>query len=191
MRTIARVAIVACLGALVACGVPSDRGPRAIPQRDVPFDLLAAPTTSPPTTQFQAREIVPIYLIGSGRLALVTREVQPPASLLRIVQALLAGPTADESGSGLRTAITGQTNVLSIRVQETIATIDLSGGFADIGGREQILALAQLVYTTTARPAVRGVRLSLDGRVVEVPRGDGTLTQEPLRREDFGTLAPL
>ena len=43
----------------------------------------------------------------------------------------------------------------------------------------------------SARPAVRGVRLSLDGRVVEVPRGDGTLTQEPLRREDFATLAPL
>ena len=191
MRAVAAAVAMALLTALVACGVPSDGDPRLIPQRDVPFDLLAAPTTSPPTTQFQAREIVPIYLVGSGRLALVTREVQPPASLLRIVQALLAGPTAEESGSGLRTAITAQTNVLSIRVQETVATIDLSGGFADIGGREQILALAQLVFTTTARPAVRGVRLSLDGRLVEGPRGDGTLTQDPLRREDFAALAPL
>ena len=182
---------VLCLTALVACGVPSDGGARVIPQSDVPFDLLASPTTTPPTTQFQARVLVPVYLVSSGRLVLVTREVQPPASLLRIVQALLGGPTSDESASGTRTAISSQTNVLSIRVQETVATVDLSGGFADIGGREQILALAQLVYTATATPSVRGVRLSLDGRVVEVPRGDGTLTQDPLRREDFAAFAPL
>lgn len=184
-------ALALALVALVGCGVPSDAGPRVIPQGDVPFDLLAAPTTSPPTTQFQARVLVPIYLIGSGRLVLVTRDVQPPASLLRIVQALLGGPTPDEAANGVRTAISGQTNVLSIRVQESIATVDLTGAFADIGGREQILALAQLVFTTTASPTVAGVRLSLDGRVVEVPRGDGTLTQEPLSRDDFFGLAPL
>src|SRR4028118_1511327 len=110
MRWIGRAALIGCLLALSACGVPSDGGPRAtppgdrlrgpplvgcvlarsaggvpseggpraIPQGDVPFDLLAAPTTSPPTTQFQAREIVPAYLIGSGRLALATRGVHPP-----------------------------------------------------------------------------------------------------------------
>ena len=191
MTNAARAIAFVCLVAVVACGVPSDGAPRVIPQGDVPFDLLAEPTTSPPTTQFQAEVLVPVYMIGSGRLVPVIRKVQPPASLLRIVQALLGGPTPDEAASGLRTAISGQTNLLSIRVQESIATIDLSGGFAGIGGREQIFALAQLVFTTTASPSVRGVRLSLDGRLVEVPRGDGTLTQEPLRREDFVAFAPL
>jgi spore germination protein GerM len=86
--------------------------------------------------------------------------------------------------------VTNQTRLLSVRVQSGVATIDLSGDFAGIGGQEQILALAQLVYTATAAQGVLGVRLSLDSKAVEVPRGDGTLSQEPLGPADYAGLAP-
>jgi spore germination protein GerM len=98
---------------------------------------------------------------------------------------------AVEAAAGVRTAISNQTRLLSVRIQSAVATIDLSGDFAAIGGRDQILAVAQLVYTATAAQGVLGVRLSLDGKPVEVPRGDGTLTQDPLNPADYSALAPL
>ncbi|MEY2565711.1 MAG: hypothetical protein QOE35_240 [Actinomycetota bacterium] len=176
----------------VGCGVPTDDGPRALPTRDVPFDLLAPAATSvTSTTAIAVTTEVPVYLVGPERLVVVRRLVESPSSLFRALESLLAGPMADEAAAGVRTAISSQTRLLSVRVQSGVATIDLSGDFAAIGGRDQILAVAQLVYTATAAPGVLGVRLSLDGKSVEVPRGDGTLTQEPLNPGDYTALAPL
>ena len=190
MRRVAGAAIG--LVVLVAgCGVATDDGPRALPRGDVPFELLAPSTTTvSSTTPVAVTTEVPVYLVGAGRLNVVRRLVESPPSLFRAIESLLAGPTADEAGAGLRSAVTNQTRLLSVRVQSGVATIDLSGEFATIGGQEQILALAQLVYTATAAQGVLGVRFSLDGKTVEVPRGDGTLSQEPLGPADYAGLAP-
>jgi hypothetical protein len=179
----------AILGA--ACGVATDDGPRVLPRGDVPFELLAPSTTTVnSTTPVAVTTEVPVYLVGANRLVVVRRLVESPPSLFRAIESLLAGPTAEEASAGLRSAVTNQTRLLSVRVQSGVATIDLSGDFAGIGGQEQILALAQLVYTATAAQGVLGVRLSLDSKAVEVPRGDGTLTQEPLGPADYAGLAP-
>lgn len=184
------LALSTALALGAACGIPTDSGPRALPRDDVPFDLLAPATTEGTSTTLVAVTTeVPVYLIGPDRLAVVRRLVESPPSLFRALESLLAGPTAEESAAGLRTAVTNQTRLLSVRVQSGVATVDLSGEFAAIGGQEQILALAQLVYTATASQGVLGVRFSLDGKAVEVPRGDGTLTQEPLSPADYARLA--
>ena len=186
-----RLASAAALVVLAGCGVATDDGPRALPRGDVPFELLAPSTTTvSSTTPVAVTTEVPVYLVGTGRLTVVRRLVESPPSLFRAIESLLAGPTAEEAGAGLRSAVTNQTRLLSVRVQSGVATIDLSGEFAAIGGQEQILALAQLVYTATAAQGVLGVRLSLDGKAVEVPRDDGTLTQEPLGPADYAGLAP-
>jgi spore germination protein GerM len=180
------VALVTAVVASASCGVPGDGGPRTLPADDVPFELLAPATTEPSTSTLVAVSAeVPVYLVGAARLVAVRRLVEAPPSLFRILEALLAGPTADEASAGLRTAISSGTRLLSVRVQSGVATIDLSGEFAAIGGQDQILAVAQLVLTTTDARGVVGVKLSLDGRAVEVPRGDGTLTADPLRPGDF------
>jgi hypothetical protein len=185
------LALVLAAVTLVACGVPSDSGPRPLPRDGVPFDLLAPGSSAVTSSTLVAVTTdVPIALIGTDRLAVVRRLVEAPPSLFRIIEALLAGPTAEESALGLRTAIINQTRLLSVRIQSGVATIDLSGDFAAIGGQEQILALAQLVFTAASAQGVLGVRLSLDGKPVEVPRGDGTLTQEPLRPSDYAAIAP-
>jgi hypothetical protein len=175
-----------------ACGVPTDSSPHALPRDGVPFDLLAPASTAVATssTLVAVTTEVPVYLVGPDRLVVVRRLVESPPSLFRALEALLAGPMPDEAAAGLRTAVTNQARLLSVRVQSGVATIDLSGEFAAIGGQEQILAVAQLVFTATASKGVLGVRLSIDGRPVEAPRGDGTLSQE-LVPADYGALAPL
>jgi hypothetical protein len=184
-------AVIACALLLGACGVSTDDAPRALPRGDVPFDLLEPSTTVVrSTTPVAVTTEVPVYLVAGPRLSVVRRLVESPPSLFRAIESLLAGPTAEEAGSGLRSAIANQTRLLSVRVQSGVATIDLSGEFTAIGGQEQILALGQLVYTATAAQGVFGVKLSLDSRPVEVPRGDGTLTPEALGPEDYAGLAP-
>jgi hypothetical protein len=187
-RVLVALAVVVLGG---ACGIATDDGPRVLPRNDVPFELLAPSTTTVnSTTPVAVTTEVPVYLVGANRLVVVRRLVESPPSLFRAIESLLAGPTAEEAGAGLRSAVTNQTRLLSVRVQSGVATIDLSGDFASIGGQDQILALAQLVYTATAAQGVLGVRFSLDSKAVEVPRGDGTLTQEPLGPTDYAGLAP-
>lgn len=187
-RWLSAVGVLAIAG---GCGISTDAAPRALPRRDVPFDLLAPAATAPTTTVVVAVSTeVPIYLVGPDQLVVARRLVESPPSLFRALESLLAGPTAEESAAGTRTAISNQTRLLSVRTQSGVATLDLSGDFATIGGRDQVLAVAQLVYTATAAPGVLGVRFSLDGKPVEVPRGDGTLTQEPLNPSDYSAVAP-
>jgi spore germination protein GerM len=69
-----------------------------------------------------------------------------------------------------------------------LATIDLSRQLLDVTGRQQILALAQVVYTATAYPNVDRVLFQFDGASREVPNGDGTLTSTPLGRLSYRGL---
>jgi spore germination protein GerM len=183
---------IALVGLLfVACGVPNDGNPRTLPKNDVPFGLLV-PSTTPSTVAGapQPTDGVTVFLVSSNRLIAVGREVAPPATLFKSLTALLGGPSAQESAAGFRSAINDGTRLLSLRVQQGVATIDVSGTFVGVSGQEQILALAQIVFTATADPSVTSVLFALDDRPVEVPRGDGTLTAAGLTRADFATLAP-
>ena len=53
-----------------------------------------------------------------------------------------------------------------------------------------MLALGQLVLTATARPGVGQVRFTLEGLPVQVPTADGTVTSDPLSRDDYLALLP-
>lgn len=185
--------LAAVLNALLAaaCGAPTDDAPRALPANDVPFGLLAPDPASTTTVHPAASSEVTIYLAGPERLVPVERRVPAPASVEKVVRALLTGPTDAEARRGLRSAINPGTTVLSAPVEAGIATIDLSGDFAVGAGPEQIVALAQVVYTATELGGVVGVRFTLGGRPAEVPDGDGTLSQTPLGRAAYASFAPL
>ena len=90
---------------LAACGIPTAAEPTPIAKSDVPYHLLNPPTTtttlpgSPPAVGVPEQ----IYLVApNGHLVAATREVAVPASLTQVVGALLAGPTATESASGIQ-----------------------------------------------------------------------------------------
>jgi spore germination protein GerM len=173
------------------CGVPTDDRPRALSAEDVPAGLLAAAplsttTTLPPTSSSE----VLIYLVGRDRLVPVTRTVESPATVERLVRVLVNGPTDDELAAGLRSALSPAVLVVSAPVEAGIATIDLSAPFAVAPQPEQILALAQIVYTATGLSGVGGVRFTLAGIKATVPQGDGTSTAAPVGRATYASVAP-
>jgi hypothetical protein len=175
-------------GSLAACGIPADSQPQALARKDVPFDLLAPSTTLAAPGTPGARVPINVYLVGITGLVPVSRGIKAPATLSEALSALLAGPTDVEVTNGLRTAVSGQTTLSAGPVGFGVGTIDLGAAFGQVGGQEQILAVAQLVFTATTVPGIVKVQFTLGGRPVEVPAGDGTLTQGPLGRSDFPSL---
>ncbi len=131
-----------------------------------------------------------VYLVRENRLVHVTRETSPDQSDVEaVVKAAVAGPTAPEARAGLWSAIPPATSVRSVELHDSIATIDLSSDLAAIGGRDEILAVAQIVHSVTALPDVNAVMFLLDGAVASVPRPDGVLDSGPLTAQDYLELA--
>lgn len=187
------LAAVATAVLLAACGVPGDDAPRPLDEQAVPFDLLAptaeSTTTSVPSV-FADTDRVAVYLADpDGKLQAVRRPVTTPVTVAKVIEALLAGPTEEES-SRLATAITSGTELLgSDGPNDGLVTINLSRDVLDITGRQQILALAQVVWTVTALPRVDRVLFQFEGEPAEVQNGNGTLTSSPLGRRSYRDLA--
>jgi spore germination protein GerM len=193
-----RAGLVAVLavaaGLLAACGVPGDHIPREIDASNVPFQLLAptagATSTTVPSAFTRTAQAV-IYLANAdGRLVATPRDVEAPITVGKAITALLRGPTSDEANQ-LSTSITSDTKLLDVRgPTDGLVTIDLSRHVLDITGRQQILALAQVVYTATSIASVDRVLFKFDGSSHEVPNGDGKLTSSPLGRQSYRALIP-
>lgn len=194
MKTPVTVAALACVLTVGACGVPSDHAARRVSAGAVPLDLSPTTTasTTPPTTS-EGRAEVTIYLSrggGSGGLVAVSRRVTEPASLATALRALLEGPGRDELAAGLVTAINTETRLRSATARREVALVDLSQQFLEVPVQDEVLAVAQVVYTAAGVEGVRAVEFAVDGRVVEVPRDDGALTSEPVTPADYRSLAP-
>ncbi len=183
--------VATAIMALVGCGVPTDSDPRAIPPEEVPYGLLR-PSADPragPMTPEEGGQIQVFFLRGE-RLAPATRRVRPVASVEGVMRHLLRGPNRDEAAEGLRSAIGPRSDLLGIRMEGRVAVIDLNADFVEIQGEEQLLAVAQLVFSATGVAGVDAVTLLLEGKPVEVPTGEGTLTGRPLTRGDFTRFSP-
>ncbi|MEW6152396.1 MAG: GerMN domain-containing protein [Actinomycetota bacterium] len=173
--------------ALVACGVPVDDRARTV----APADLgtpATVPSDAPPVARGPGRGTAQVYFVRGSRLEPVDREVALPLAD-GAIEALLARPTAAERDQGLRTAVTG-TARLAGTLAAGVPLVEVDEAFVQVEGEEQVLALAQIVYTLTGLPGVSGVAFALDGRTVEVPTGDGALRPGPLRRFDYVAVSP-
>ena len=183
------MAALATVLTLAACGVPVDDAARPLSAEEVPSSR-PGPTAAPAARPDDATDVtVEVFLVRGLRLAPVRRQVSPPLSVEHAIAALLTEPTSAERSDGLRTALTRD-----VRLAGTLAAgvplVDVTETFAQTEGEEQILALAQIVFTLTGVPGVTGVSFALEGRPVDVPTGDGTLERGPLRRDDFAAVAP-
>lgn len=181
---------VAALGA--GCGIPPDDRASLAAPGSVPYDLLGAgPAATATTSPAALTEKATIFLVQGERLAPVQRELPAPVSVASMLEALAAGPTVTEVQLGLRTALLAPGLMRSGGVSGGIATIDLGQPFTEIAGRDQIVALAQIVSTVTGLPGVGRARFTLEGQPVGVLRGDGAVTTETVSRDDYATLAPV
>jgi spore germination protein GerM len=194
-RLAAAVMVLAAL-ALTGCGVPTGASPQAIAKSQVPFRLLApqAPTTTPVTAPSPSFTIpVTVYLVSPSQQYLVEnpRLVAPPAELSAVLDALLAGPTTSESALGIQTALSSSVRVLGASVANGVASINFNSDFGEITGPQEVLAVAQVVYTVTGQLSVAtGVQFLIDGVPINVPIGTGAVVAGPVHVLQYAALAP-
>ena len=155
---------------------------------DEPSTEPSSPTGSPsPSASPAGTTIVREYYwlggpAGSAGLVAVLREVPgTKAVATAAVNALLAGPTSGEGSRSISTAVPEGTQLLGLKVDGGIATIDLSSEFQSGGGGDAYRSrLGQVVYTLTQFPSVKSVALEIEGE------GDSTV----LDRADFVEQLP-
>ncbi len=190
MRARRIVTAFASVLALAGCGIPVDTAARPLSPDEVPLPPTAPAPAPTPLPGDSTQVPLDVFFVRDSRLAPVRRQLSAAPSVEDAIAAVLTEPTSSERSRGLRTALTRRVR-LAGAVAAGIPLIDVSETFAGTEGEEQILALAQLVFTLTGLPGVEGVSFALEGRPVEVPTGDGTLKGGPLRREDFSAVAPV
>ncbi len=231
---LAAVVAIAAVGAVLATaltlggfGVPTDAYPQAINPNAVPFGLLsrssppASPTTATGHKPPKLENPVLLWFVGpNGHLVPVAAQTTPPVVLESVLTRLLAGPAALPAGSpaDLQTAIPAGTVVLSAKVSDGLATIDLTPAIENASGEPLIQAFAQLVLTATAtattcpattKPAKElpksppttashsgpttlqcadRVLFEVDGQPQQVPTATGAQTSKPLTVSDYSSL---
>jgi len=105
---------------------------------------------------------------------------------LNIVQVLLSGPTKAEQDAGLRSAIPTSTEVLSARYVSTdLVKVDLTDEIFTATGDDLVSSVAQIVLTLCDISGIERVIIVVNGQVNEWPKGDGSLTSQPLTAFDF------
>jgi germination protein M len=145
--------------------------------------------TTPPAGRTTS---VAVYLLRDGKVAPVRREIEAtPAVGRAALTELLEGPTADEAGDGLVSAIPEGTSLRDISIADGIATVDLEGTFDDGGGSASMLGrVAQIVATLTRFPAVERVSFRLDGEPVASIGGEGVVVDPPIGRRAIEDQTP-
>ena len=182
------VLLLCSLGVLLAgCAVPAQEEAQIASDEAVPFGLLdpQAPPIVPPASG-PSSEPVSLCFVRDGRLVIVDEELAAPVDLRAPLDALAAPPP--DAGPLLRTALTEPSIVRDVRLLGGIARVDLLPHVSALPADEQLLAVAQIVCTLTARPGVGQVSFTLEGARLSVPKGDGSLVNSPVARDDYAAL---
>jgi spore germination protein GerM len=163
---------------------PTKPETKPLEQRQPPAAQEKPPAEKPPTkpaTQQPARQPTPetrdrsVYFMreGSGgdlTLAKTPRKLAVSDSpLIDCVNALLAGPSADEKNRGLTSFIPPNTRLLSARVVNNTVHLNFNEAFRyNTFGREGGEAqLRQIIWTATEFPNVNNVQIEIEGKIVD------------------------
>lgn len=182
MRVYVPAAVLVLL--LAACGVPTEAEPE-----ELLLEVDAPTVIAEPLDENLAS--VSMYLIRSGALVHVTRDLPSPAGPDEILGSLFDGVTEPQQRADLRSSIPPGSRILGLTQDGPILRINLSNDFAAVGGEEEIFAVAQVVLTVTSIEGVELVAFELEGLPTDVPVANGALSVEPVGAEDyFELLAP-
>jgi hypothetical protein len=186
---------VTALGIGVAgCGVGGQSDPVRLDADRVPFGLVgtaSTTTTAPVVEGIDERVAARVFLLGPDDLLLARERALPsPLTPGAVLRALRAGPDRAERQAGITTALPAEIPVQFLGSRDGVARVRLSPAFTDGSVRRQASALAEIVYTLTDLPGIERVSFLVDEEVVEVPRGDGSLTADPVGRADYARFAP-
>ena len=179
-RTLPAVIAVALV---TACGVPVESQPRAVEAPPGPFPGLASPIPA----QSGALSLR-LCFVRDGKLTVVTRRVPQQVSPDEHLQALISGPNETESAAGYTSALTATNLAAGARLAGSVVTVEVGDHPQDTGRSDEVLAFGQVVCTLTTRSYVSAVAFSRDGQPIAVPRGDGSLSAQPLTTADYAQL---
>jgi spore germination protein GerM len=121
---------------------------------------------------------------GDLTLAKTTRKLAVSDSpLIDCVNALLAGPSAEEKNRGLASYIPPNTRLLSARVVGNTVHLNFNEAFRyNTFGREGCEAqLRQVVWTATEFPNVNNVQIEIEGKIVDFLI-EGIIIRNPIGR---------
>ena len=108
---------------------------------------------------------VSVYFLRGEQLARVSRPGSTPADAVR---QLLAGPTPAQVKLGYRTYVPTGTRLLSVKVANGLATVDLNSRFTSgQNGDNRLARLSQLVRTLTGLKGATRVQLLIAGKTVD------------------------
>lgn len=186
MRTGRATSLALAVAALTACGVRSQDGPEPLPAGVLPSELRPSAVASAGPSPTPTATTVPVYLVEDGRLVRVER----PAVRRTVEDALTALLAAGEARGSQRSAVPPGTAVERLRRRGDVLSLDLSAPFGDVRGRDQVLAVAQVVWTVTEFPPVRQVDVLVDGRRIELPVEQGEVSAGPAQRRDYWSVRP-
>jgi germination protein M len=129
---------------------------------------------------------------GEGFLFVSRRTATFEPGVGRIaLEDLLSGPNSAEREAFIGTEIPAGTELLGLDIDDAVATVDLSGEFAQGGSSlEETARLAQVVYTITQFDTVRSVRFRIDGEPVEAFGSHGFVLDRPQTRRGYEVLLP-
>lgn len=189
-----RLGVIAVLLAMLtsACagGESGQPGPEPTsPTTTAPASPSPTPTESPSPTRKVTFEL---WFTKGGKLFLTKRtEAFRPAVAELALLRLLRGPNFAERRAGAETAILDDTVLRGINLRDGIATVDLSSGFGATGNAATLkLRAAQVVYTVTQFPSIKGVRLELDGTPAGSFAGKSRSATRPVTRRTYASVLP-
>ncbi|MEX1105569.1 MAG: GerMN domain-containing protein [Ilumatobacteraceae bacterium] len=124
--------------------------------------------------------------IGAG-----AREVAADTPVRNALDAMFDGPNPLEQSIGMTTSIPPGTAVLGIAVDGTVATVDLSAGFAaSSGSLDEMMRLAQVVFAVTQFDDIDRVKFQIDGVSQDPILSHGFEVGDGLTRDDFENVRP-
>lgn len=181
LRTMCAAAVAGVL-LLASCGFPAQD--EATPVKD---DRPATLITDPPGG-VRVTESTTVWFVADDELQPVSRRLSSPVEAADILAALLEGVTPAESARALRSAVPSGDMVRSVTTSGGRADVDLAVEFADIPAGDQLLALAQIVFTLTDLRGIGRVRFTVGDVPVVVPLPDGESTEDSVSRDDFAVM---
>jgi germination protein M len=191
--------IVLLLATIAACGTTAAQTgqsgattPAGTPPTDEPQATTSATPSVSPSSSPARTLTVSLYFLRGEYVGVAHRTI--PYTLATgsaAMRLLVAGPSDSERAAGLGTTIPEGTKFLGLTIKDGIATVDLSSAYASGGGSLSMFTrLAEVVYTLTQFPSVKGVDFKLDGKNVTVFSSEGIALDHPQTRADYEGQTP-
>lgn len=182
--------LAACGLALSACGIPAEATAHAVASTPKVNAPLPASATRVKPTRAGTVPLTAFFISQSTYLVPEIRYVKPPASVTTAIQTLLAGPTTHELyNTGITTALGPSIKLLHTNRVGSVVTVDFSTSFGSLSGTQEVLGVAQVVFTVTeVLPPTVGVLFEINGQTIPVPVASGGLVSTPVHQGDYAAL---